>query len=340
MVVEHNDWMVCVRCFTFNHANYIKDALNGFCMQQTNFPFVCCIIDDHSIDGEQAIINDYLEEHFIIHDTPNVRKEENDDYELTFARHKYNKNCFFAVFYLKYNHYSIKKNRLSYIKEWNDNSNYIALCEGDDYWIDAGYLQNQVDFLEKNGKYGMVYSDCNSYVQSTHTLLNANCKTGHTEPRDMLLENYIATLTVIMRASSYEKYLMEVDEKTRSSWKMGDYPIWIWFSIRSKIGYIHKTVATYRILDSSASHNKDLKKQLEFAINAKEISLYFANRYGYEDVLLQLEREINKYYSLRSLLDLDIHNFLFYYRNSSKISKESLWGYFKNGVKLKLFSKR
>ena len=40
----------------YNQSKYIEDALNGFIMQKTNFPFVCVIIDDASTDGEQDVI--------------------------------------------------------------------------------------------------------------------------------------------------------------------------------------------------------------------------------------------------------------------------------------------
>ena len=61
---EKNDykWMVRVRCMTFNHASYIEDAMNGFTIQQTDFPFVCTIIDDASTDGEQEVIKNYLQD--------------------------------------------------------------------------------------------------------------------------------------------------------------------------------------------------------------------------------------------------------------------------------------
>lgn len=143
-------WMVRVSCMTFNHAPYIVDAMNGFTMQRTVFPFVCTIIDDASTDGEQEIIKNYLNEHFDLEDTNVVRHEETNDYLLTFARHKSNCNCYFAVLYLKYNHYSLKKPKLPYIVEWNDNAKYIAKCEGDDYWIDSHKLQIQIDYMEKH----------------------------------------------------------------------------------------------------------------------------------------------------------------------------------------------
>lgn len=43
---------VCVWCNIYNQASYIKDTMEGFCIQQTQFPFVCLIMDDASTDGE------------------------------------------------------------------------------------------------------------------------------------------------------------------------------------------------------------------------------------------------------------------------------------------------
>ena len=53
---ENTKFKVSVHCLTYNQADYITDAMDGFTMQQTNFPFVCCIVDDASTDGEQKVI--------------------------------------------------------------------------------------------------------------------------------------------------------------------------------------------------------------------------------------------------------------------------------------------
>ena len=136
---------VCVYCSTFNQTSYIKDTMDGFCMQQTNFPFVCLIMDDASTDGEPEVLEAYLNDHF---DTEWTK--ETDDYHLTVARHQENRNCYFAVYLLKYNHYSIKKPRLKYYREVTDEIDYVALCEGDDYWTDVHKLQKQADALDAN----------------------------------------------------------------------------------------------------------------------------------------------------------------------------------------------
>lgn len=147
-------YMVCVKCMTFNHHAYIEDAMKGFCMQKTDFPYICIVMDDCSTDGEQEEIKRYYQENFDQCDT-----EETDDYVLNFGRHKINENCYFAVFYLKYNHYSIKKDKNPYYARWYDNCKYVAFCEGDDYWIDEKKLQMQVKFLETNLTYSACYSN-------------------------------------------------------------------------------------------------------------------------------------------------------------------------------------
>lgn len=57
---ECNPYKVCVRSFTFNQAPYITATMDGFCRQQTQFPYICLIMDDASTDGEPEVIKQYL----------------------------------------------------------------------------------------------------------------------------------------------------------------------------------------------------------------------------------------------------------------------------------------
>ena len=97
---EGLEFPVCVICFTYNQSNYINDTLDGFCMQQTAFPFVCVILDDASTDGEQNVINDYMASHFRLDDQETLRRDETEDYVMLFAQHRENSNCYFSVYYL------------------------------------------------------------------------------------------------------------------------------------------------------------------------------------------------------------------------------------------------
>ena len=95
--------LVYIRCMTFNHAPYIVESMDGFCMQQTTFPYLTVICDDASTDGEQKLINDYLQENFILDSDSEYQSLENEEANIIYARHKQNVNCFFLVFYLKEN---------------------------------------------------------------------------------------------------------------------------------------------------------------------------------------------------------------------------------------------
>lgn len=139
-----NKHLVCICCFTFNHREYIEDAMRGFVMQQTDFPYVAVVVDDASTDGEPEVIKRFLEKEF---DMASALKDETDDYVRVVARHKTNDNCTFVAIFLKYNHYH-KKSKKPYFQKWWDASKYIAMCEGDDYWTDPSKLQKQVDFME------------------------------------------------------------------------------------------------------------------------------------------------------------------------------------------------
>ena len=281
-----NEFLVCVRCFTFNHASYIKDAMDGFAMQQTTFPFVCVIVDDASTDGEQTVINDYLKNNFSVIDDGCAVFRETDDYAMRFVRHNTNKNCYFAVYYLKYNHYSIKKDKFSYFKEFFDDTKYHALCEGDDYWIDEFKLQKQVDFLGSNPDFGLVHTE--------FELVKG--RRNHIRPKsdvfvfpDLLIYQYgIGTATVMYRNSVYKK----IPQYFRNGrWLMGDLPMWIEFSYEAKIMYMRDVTAKYRELEESASHFKDIRKKIEFINAAYEIRDFYAQKYN---VMIDVYNE--KYY--------------------------------------------
>lgn len=123
-----NKPLVAIDCLVYNHEPYLRDCLEGFVMQQTDFPFVAIVHDDASTDHSADIIREYAAKYpDIIHpiyETENqwrkadgsLRKIMNDAIEATGAP-------------------------------------YIALCEGDDYWTDPHKLQKQVDFLDTHPEY-------------------------------------------------------------------------------------------------------------------------------------------------------------------------------------------
>ena len=76
-----------IRCFTYNQAQYIEKAMNGFVMQETDFPFVVTIVDDASTDDEQQVIQDYFVKSFYTEE-PSVACQEQTEYgKVLFASH-------------------------------------------------------------------------------------------------------------------------------------------------------------------------------------------------------------------------------------------------------------
>jgi len=239
-------YKVVVWCNTFNQASYIKDTMEGFCMQQTNFPFVCLIMDDASTDNEPEVIKQYLNDHFDME-----WAKETEDYHLTLARHKQNKNCYFAVYLLKYNHYTIKKPRLIYYQELTDEIDYVAMCEGDDYWTDARKLQKQADALDANPEATLVYTNFQVVDRDGKPISKTRVKnypershSGDNLPTLLRYGNYIMVLTSMYRykvwkSESFRNCPIKMDfALTLSAALMGDF-IWL-----------PEQTGCYRILES------------------------------------------------------------------------------------------
>lgn len=282
-------YVVRVRCMTYNHAPYIEDAMNGFCMQETSFPFVCIIVDDASTDGEPEVIRSYLKEHFVLDDNSIFRKEETDDYYLTFAQHKTNKNCYFAVLFLKYNHHSIKKPKKPYFDEWRD-TKYIAVCEGDDYWIHPQKLQLQVNYLESNPEYGLVHTKCKGFVETKKeyekSLIGKRVDTFET----FLEGNTIVTASTLFSTRIDDAYSKDLPKQR--TWPSIDLSRWLYFYLHSKVGFLEETTAVYRILDESASHSKVFENMIRFYNSSAEICRYYIEQSGQKKLL----KKINKKY--------------------------------------------
>lgn len=111
--------LVSICCIAFNHADYIREALDGFLMQRTDFEYEILIHDDASADGTADIIREYAER-YPDRIFPILRRE---------------------------NQYSKGISNISIFNFPRARGEYIAMCEGDDCWTDPDKLQMQVDYL-------------------------------------------------------------------------------------------------------------------------------------------------------------------------------------------------
>lgn len=253
MLLDNLSFPVCIKCYTYNHVNYIANALDGFCMQKTNFPFVCLIVDDASTDGELEVIQSYFQNHFDLDDQSIVRNEENEDYILSFARHQENTNCYFAVFFLKYNHYK-KKAKVQYLTEWRNTAKYEASCEGDDYWIDPLKLQKQYDALESHPDCTISFCKVRN-VSRKGTDLRSTKPGNYMKPGIVTLENLLKYQygkgRWVFQTSGYFYRLRYFEECIKTDFyrkhPVGDEPLMIEYLLRGKGYYIDDICSCYRV---------------------------------------------------------------------------------------------
>lgn len=130
--MDNQDIKVTIRCITYNQKDYIRQCLDGFVMQRTNFRFEAIVHDDASTDGTAEIVREYAEKY------PDIIK---------------------PIFETE-NQYSKHDGSLGRIMNANTRGQYVAICEGDDYWTDPLKLQKQVDFLDANPQCFLTYHAC------------------------------------------------------------------------------------------------------------------------------------------------------------------------------------
>lgn len=128
-MIVNDQVQVTIWCLTYNHREYICDALDGFINQITNFKYKIAIYDDASTDGTSNIIKEYKERY------PEL-------FDITISNHN------------RYSEGELDK----FLIEWRRKKfegKYTAICEGDDCWIDRYKLQRQYDFMEANPNYSL-----------------------------------------------------------------------------------------------------------------------------------------------------------------------------------------
>lgn len=255
VMINKNRFQVCILCMTYNQSVYITDALNGFAIQQTNFPFVAVVVDDASTDGEQEVIKAYVDEYFDHSEETGYKQRETEDAFWTLARHAENKNCHFAVVLLKKNLFgNPKKDEL--IKDWMD-SKYIACCEGDDYWTDPLKLQKQISFLESHPDFSMCFHGAEVRVENNPGSEQKN-GTNYSKIEDREYEStefvsswLVPTASIVYRPENVNQFKVKHPERVA----FGDIVLVLKCSHTGKVFGMSDMMSVYRIQPNSITNN-------------------------------------------------------------------------------------
>lgn len=253
-VKENIDWnkpVVSVRCTVYNHAKYLRQCLDGFIMQETTFPFEVIVHDDASTDNSASIIREYANKYPYIIKPIFQTENQYSKHDGSISKHLRAATSPFAK--------------------------YFAICEGDDYWIDPLKLQKQVDFLENNPQYGLTFGKVKQYVQDKGIFKNKYFGKDVSSVEALFISNTIPTPTILLRRDLLENYNQEIENK---EWLAGDYPLWLYISMYSKLHFFNEVFAVYRILSNSASHSTDIEKRERFIKSIYEMKCFFNDKYS------------------------------------------------------------
>lgn len=208
---------ICV--ITYGHEKYIAQTIDGILMQEVDFDYELIISNDCSPDSTDEVVESYIKDH------PKGNK-------IKYFSHKKNIGA--------YNNFVFSVQ--------NAKGKYIALCEGDDYWIDSLKLQRQVDFLEANTDFSMCFTDYLVLSENTNTLTYPNLskkfgvKSSFTK-YDIILNNFIPTLTVMFKKET------EVLKYLNENFFPSDWFLHVLNSKYGKIKFLNMESAVYRIHD-------------------------------------------------------------------------------------------
>lgn len=262
--MESNEIVVSIVCEVFNHEQYLERCLQGFVIQKTNFKYEILIHDDASTDGSVDIIKKYVSEY------PDL----------------------FKPIYQKENQFSKGVGIWRTIQFPRAKGKYIALCEGDDYWIDPLKLQKQVDVLETHPECVMVFNRILTFSQKKNAFIKSkqyNGKTGYVNNKDIILKGglFVPTCSILFRNKLIVPFF---SKKYIQNCHVGDYPLQILCAVTGKCYYLADEMSVYRVENTSSWIGKqkldDINKNIRGCKSELEMLVGFIKDYpAYKNII-------------------------------------------------------
>jgi glycosyltransferase involved in cell wall biosynthesis len=223
------DISICM--ITYNHEAFINQAINSILLQQTNYSFQLVIGEDFSTDSTRLICEDYAAK---FPDKIKLLPSEKN--------------------------YGIVPN---FIRTLNAcDGRYIAICEGDDYWIADNKLQLQASFLEKNSDY-IICAGRSEYLGYKGEIINRDGRVDKNKidftVEDYLLRMSFETATIMYRNNTSFK----LPESFKNVFSADQFLVLLLTMNGGKIRYIDKDLAMYRYHQGGITKQTKRKVVLE-----------------------------------------------------------------------------
>lgn len=231
-----NDPILSIYVPTYNHENYIVQALDSILMQETSYSYEVLVGEDFSTDNTRSVLKEYEKKH------PG---------KLT-------------VFYRDHNMYhEIPDNFMDL--EQRCRGKYVISLEGDDYWTDPLKIQKQVSFLEEHPEYIGVAHNCvvvdhNSNIQEVNY---PECKDDEYSLRHFFSEimpGQTATMMIrnIYRDDRYDRSVLK-----KAIWP-GDRVLYFWLLLNGRVYCMQEKMTAYRLVtDHGTSFSATYKYNFE-----------------------------------------------------------------------------
>lgn len=266
--------MVSICMITYNHDSYISEAIEAIMMQKTSFPIELIIGEDCSTDNTRKICQEYYSKY------PD---------KIQLILHKKNIGGI--------------ANFITTLKSCR--GKYIALCEGDDYWIDQNKLQKQVDFMEENDCVPFCFHNAKTHHIDTNIVddFNKNLMSGYFSTKDLLLKEwFIPTASLFIRTNSLPNTFPEWFYKVYS----GDFALELLLSTKGDFFYIDERMSVYRknainsLSINGLKRVKLVKKHLYLLKNFKKSNLS-DNNYAFFYAITKTRYKLLKNYIIEKL---------------------------------------
>ena len=228
---QNDEIVVSVLLVTYNHAHFVRQALDSALSQRLPQPFEVLVSEDSSTDGTREIVQEYAERH------PNLVR-------------------------LLLSEQNIHSNQVVARGFRAARGRYVALLDGDDYWTSDDKLRAQVDFLEHRPDFTICFHNVqvvNAESQDAGGLWNTNSQPKVSGLWELLRGNFIAASSVVYRRAAVKT----IPEWYDSFFPVTDWPLHVLFAQHGRIGYLDRTLGAYRLHGGGLYSTLDERQKLE-----------------------------------------------------------------------------